>query len=102
MPDLPFHMISMGSQCFLTILLSVCAISVRQPTLSVAIPEGWVDPFLIRHTPELFETARRPQENSRLEIPRSFLDTMVECLKRHVPDCCVDLAVNFDDVGISE
>jgi hypothetical protein len=71
-------------------------------TLSAAVPEGWVDSFLIRHQTELFETTSWPQENPRLEISPSFLDTMVECLRKHVQDCCADLIFNFDEVGISE
>jgi hypothetical protein len=71
-------------------------------TLSTAVTEGWVDSSLIRHQTELFETTSRPQENPRLEIPRSFLDTMEECLRQHVQDCCADLVFNLDKVGISE
>jgi hypothetical protein len=71
-------------------------------TLSAAVTEGWVDSFLIRHHTELFETTRRPQENPRLEIPRSCLDTMGECLRQPVQDCCADLVFNLDEVGISE
>jgi hypothetical protein len=43
-------------------------------TLSAAVTEGWVDSFLIRHQTDRFETTRRPQENPRLEIHRSFRD----------------------------
>jgi hypothetical protein len=71
-------------------------------TLGAVVTEGWVDSFLIRPATELFETTSRPQENPRLEIPRSFLDTMVECLRQYVQECCVDLGFNLDELGISE
>jgi hypothetical protein len=71
-------------------------------TLGAAVPEGWADSFLIRHTPELFETTSRPQANPRLEIPRSFLDPMVECLRKHVHHCCAELVFTLDEVGLSE
>jgi hypothetical protein len=51
---------------------------------------------------ELFETTIRPQDNPRLEISRSFLDPMVECLRQNVRECCADLLFNWDKVGISE
>jgi hypothetical protein len=71
-------------------------------TRSAAVTEGWVDSFLIRQKPELFERSGRPQESPRLEIPRSFLDTRGGCLRQHVLDCCADLVFHFDEVGISE
>ena len=71
-------------------------------TLRAAVTEGWVDSFLIHHTTQLFETTSLPQENSRREIPRSFLDMMVEYLRQHVQDCCADLVFNLDEVEISE
>jgi hypothetical protein len=51
---------------------------------------------------ELFETVSRPQENTRLEILRLFLDRIVERLKQRVPSCCAELVLNLDEVGISE
>jgi hypothetical protein len=41
-------------------------------TLGTAVPEGWVDSFLIGQKTELFETTSRSRENRRLETPRSF------------------------------
>jgi hypothetical protein len=44
----------------------------------------------------------RPQENPRLEILRSFLDTMIACLSEHLPRSCAELVFHLDEVGISE
>jgi hypothetical protein len=63
-------------------------------TRGATVTRGGVDSFLIRHTPELLETTSRPRENPPLEIPQSFLDPMVECLRQHVQDCCADLVFN--------
>jgi hypothetical protein len=41
-------------------------------TFGAAVTLGWVDSLLFRHKLKLSETINRPQENPRLEIPRSF------------------------------
>ena len=71
-------------------------------TFFAAVTDGWVDSFLSRRNGELFEAISQPQENLRLEVPRLFLDTMIECLTEHVPGCCAELVFNLDEVGISE
>jgi hypothetical protein len=58
--------------------------------------------FLLRHKLELLETTSRPQENRRLEILRSFLDTMIESLHEHQSSSCAELVFSVDEVGISE
>jgi hypothetical protein len=71
-------------------------------TFGAAVTPGWVDSFLSRHKLELSETISRPQENPRLKIPRSFLDTMIACLSEHRPCPCAELVFNLDEVDISE
>jgi hypothetical protein len=59
-----------------------------------AVTEGWIDCFLGRRKAELFGTVDRLPENPQFEIPRLFLDAMVECRKQCVPDCCAELVFN--------
>jgi hypothetical protein len=71
-------------------------------SFGAAVTPGWLDSFLFRYKLELSETISRIQENPRLEIARSFLDTMIACLSEHLPGPCAELVSNLDEVGISE
>jgi hypothetical protein len=44
------------------------------------VTEGWVYSLLGRRKAELFETIGRRRQNPRFEIPRLFVDGVVECL----------------------
>jgi hypothetical protein len=80
-----------------TELLSYCI-----ATFGTAVTRGWVDSFLSRHVAELFETKSSPQENERLEVPRGFLEAVIECIRTHVQNACADLVCNLDEIVISE
>jgi hypothetical protein len=71
-------------------------------TFAVAATPGCVESFLFQHKLKLSEMTSRPQENPRLEIRRSFLDTMIACLSEHLPGSCAEWVFNLDEVGISE
>jgi hypothetical protein len=71
-------------------------------TFGGAVTPRWVDSFLFRDKLELSETISRLQENPRIKIPRSFLDTMIACLSEHLPGSCAKLVFNLDEVDISE
>jgi hypothetical protein len=71
-------------------------------TFGTAITPRWVNSFLFRHKLELSETISRPQENPRLEIQRSFLDTMISYRGEHLPGSLAELVFDLDEVGISE
>jgi hypothetical protein len=49
--------------------------------------------FLDRGKADLLEAVNRSQENQRLEIRRSFLGEMVECLKQYLPGACAELVL---------
>jgi hypothetical protein len=69
---------------------------------SRSISRRWVDSFILRHKADLFETKSTPQEDARLEVPRAFLDEMVNYLREHVQGIKSELVFNLDEVGMSE
>jgi hypothetical protein len=71
-------------------------------TFAMAVTRGLVDSFLSRDAAELFEMKRSPQENQRLEVPRVFLEAVIEGIRSHVHNACADLVFNLDEIGISE
>jgi hypothetical protein len=70
--------------------------------LKVSITRGWVNSFVLRHSDQIFKTKSTPQEQQRLQVPRMFLERIVQDLKEHVQRCVVELVFNFDEVGISD
>jgi hypothetical protein len=65
------------------------------------ITRGWVDSFIPRHAPELFETNSIPQENPRLEVPRVFLEAAIDGFRDHVHNVCTELVFNLDKIGVT-
>jgi hypothetical protein len=71
-------------------------------TFGVVVTPERVNSFLFRHKLEQSETIRRPHKKPRLEVPRSFLDTMIASLSEYLPGCCAELVFNLDEICISE
>jgi hypothetical protein len=61
-----------------------------------------VDSFILRHGTDLTERKSTPQEESRLEVPRVFLEETIRCLHDYVEGMKAELVFNLDEVGISE
>jgi hypothetical protein len=59
------------------------------------ITRGWVDSFLTRHSAELFETKSVPQENPRLDVPRVFLEAVIEAFREPAHHACAELVFQF-------
>jgi hypothetical protein len=66
------------------------------------ITRGWVDSFLRLHADQLFETKRVPQENPRLDMPRAFLEAVINGFRYHVHNACAELVFNLEEIGISQ
>jgi hypothetical protein len=56
-----------------------------------SITRGWVDSFLRRHANQLFETKSISQENPRLDVPRAFLEAVIDGFRDHVHNACAEL-----------
>jgi hypothetical protein len=52
--------------------------------LKVLIIRSWVNSFGLRHSNQIFKTKSTPQEQQRLQVPRTFLERTVQDLKEHV------------------
>jgi hypothetical protein len=63
---------------------------------------GWVDSFISRNATEIIEAQSQPQEEPRLQVPRTFLEETLRAMGDAVHGCPADLVFNLDEVGISE
>jgi hypothetical protein len=66
------------------------------------ITRGWIDSFITGHAHQLFETKSIPQENTRLEVPRVFLEAAIDGFRDHVHNGCAELVFDLDEIGGSE
>jgi hypothetical protein len=66
------------------------------------ITRGWADSVLKRQSEQLFEANSFPQENLRLEVPRTFLEAARERFQGRVHLSCAPLVFSLDEIGISE
>jgi hypothetical protein len=61
-----------------------------------------VDSFVLHYQGDLSETKSTSQEDTRLEVPRAFLNEMICCLTEYVDGMKAELVFNLDEVGMSE
>jgi hypothetical protein len=73
-----------------------------QAKYSASISRGWVDSFILRRRDDLAEIKSMRQEDTRLEIPRVFLNETICCLREHIEGMKGELAFNLDEVGVFE
>jgi hypothetical protein len=66
------------------------------------VSRGWVDSFILRHSAELTEKKRSPQEEPRLQVPRICLEETICNLHETLQRCPVDLVFNLGEIGISD
>jgi hypothetical protein len=57
---------------------------------------------MIGHPHGLFETKSIPQESPRLEVPRVFLEAVIDGFRDHVHNACAELVFNLDEIGMTE
>jgi hypothetical protein len=51
---------------------------------SRSISRRWINSFILRYRDDSAETENAPHENTRFEVPRTFLDEMICCLREHI------------------
>jgi hypothetical protein len=73
-----------------------------QTKYSVSMSRGWVDLFILRHRDNLAKTKTTLQEDTRLEVPRVFLNENGFCLRQYVQGMKAELVYNLDEVRVSE
>jgi hypothetical protein len=71
-------------------------------TYKVSITKGWVNSFIGRHLGELAEVTSYPQENTRLSVPREFLEKTIANLREQVHGRVAELVYNLDEVGCGD
>lgn len=64
--------------------------------------KGWLHDFLERNSEKLQIANSYPEEASRLNVPREFLEQHIANTKNVVANCCSELLINLDEVGASE
>jgi hypothetical protein len=69
---------------------------------SRSISRGWVNSFILRHQEDLSETKSTLQKDTRLEVPRAFLDKTIRTLREYVQGMNAGLVFNLDEVDMSE
>jgi hypothetical protein len=63
---------------------------------------GRVESFVLRQGDSLSERKRTPQEGTMLEVPRTFLEEIISCLREFVQTIKAELVFNLDEVGMSD
>jgi hypothetical protein len=61
-----------------------------------------MDSFILRHQDDLSETKSKFQEDTRLEVSRTFLNETMGCLREYVHGMKAELMFNLDEVGMLE
>jgi hypothetical protein len=67
-----------------------------------SVTRGWMCSFVLRHGDCLPERKSTPQEGTRLEVPRVFLDETISSLREFVQGMKAEIVFNLDEVGISD
>jgi ribosomal protein L11 methylase PrmA len=67
-----------------------------------SIIRGLVNSFILRHPGDIVQTKSVLQEQQRFQVPRVFLDRIVQNLNEHVQRRVAELLFNLDEVGISD
>jgi hypothetical protein len=63
---------------------------------------GWLRSFLSRNASRICRKTVSPQEQTRLEIPRDFLDRYIALIREWVPLVPAELIFNIDECGFSD
>ena len=66
------------------------------------VTKGWLSGFFGRNVSQIGFTKAIPQDNTRLSVPRIFLDEHIENIKKYVVGKAAELVFNIDEMGSSE
>ena len=69
---------------------------------SINVTRGWVNNFLCRRKDEIQKCKSYPQEDTRMAIPREYLEKHIQNLHEVVSGTCRELLFNLDEVGLGE
>jgi hypothetical protein len=61
-----------------------------------------MESFIQHHTEELSKTKSVPQENSRVEMARTFPEVTIEGFRDYIHNSYAELVFNLDEIGINE
>jgi hypothetical protein len=67
-----------------------------------SVNRRWVDSFILHHRDNLIEIKSALQEDPTLEMPHTFMDKTIGCLREYVQGIKVELVFNLDEIGILE
>ena len=68
----------------------------------IVLSYDWANTFLDRHSDKICKSTVFPQEEPRLQVPRSYLEQYIELLKQIVPLVPAELIFNMDECGNSD
>jgi hypothetical protein len=68
----------------------------------IKFTRGLANSFLLRNLDEVIQTKYGTQEGHRSQIPRAFLERIIQDLHIYVQGCVAELVFNLDEVGISD
>jgi hypothetical protein len=66
------------------------------------VTHSWIRSFLSRHGDEIALRVVKPQENPRLQIPRSDLDDYIALVQQLIQFSPAELVFNIDESGLSD
>jgi hypothetical protein len=66
------------------------------------VTHDWLSSFLDRWSDQFTQTVVSPQEQLRLQIPRSFLYDYIRLIQTYVPLVLTELIFNLDETGLSD
>jgi hypothetical protein len=66
------------------------------------LTKGWVHAFLYRHRDEIHLCRSLPQEDTRLVIPREYLERHIQTMKDLIHGKASELFFNLDEVGSAD
>jgi hypothetical protein len=66
------------------------------------VTHGWLSSFLGPWSDHITQTVVLPQEQLRLQIPRSFLDDYIRIIQTYIPLVPTELIFNLDETGLSD
>lgn len=71
-------------------------------TFQKTVTKGWVNSFIFRHKNELAKTVIEPIDDSRLKVPRKFLQDFLDLIENIISITPAELIYNIDETGLSD
>ena len=68
----------------------------------IILSYGWINTFMVRNSERICLSTIFPQEETRLQVPRTYLDKFILILKCMIPQVPAELIFNLDECGNSD